>query len=283
MTLDSLILHPRSREMIDKLMHKLPQALLLEGVDGVGVATVARAIAAAVGSQDFVTLPKKKVKNEFVVDMNEGSIIIDDIRQLYMQTRAGQSGKQVYIIDTGARSMTVAAQNAFLKLLEEPRNDVHFIIATHHADKLLPTITSRCQHLTLLPITDEQTDNMIAGLGVLDTTKQTRLAFVGRGKPALIKKLAASEEEYEARVNIMKDAKVLLSGKPYDKLVLINKYRDKRSDSITLLDDMNYQLKTIIKSQPDGKIAADIARNLDIQTRISAGGNIRLQLMAGVL
>lgn len=283
MTLDDLVLHPRTREMINKILNKMPHALIVEGVDGIGVSATAQAIAKHFTNHEFMILPKKKQKTEFVVDMEEGSVVIDDIRQLYTQTRVVQDTKQVFVIDTGAKSMTTGAQNAFLKLLEEPRDDTHFIIATHHADQLLPTIASRCQKLSLLPATDAQTQNLINQLGVLDSTKQTRLAFVGRGKPALIKRLVSDDEQYDARVRIMKDAKTMISGTNYEKLVTINNYRDKRADSLTLIDDMNYQLKTVLKSQPDGSIASTIARNLDIQSRISGGGNIRLQLMNGML
>lgn len=281
--LSELVLHPRTAKQLTQITHNLPHALIIGGSIGVGVAQAAKAIAQAVGSPEFVVLPKKKSNTEFVVDMDEGSTVIGDIRLLYVQTRTKQPGKQVYIIDTGRKSMTVGAQNALLKLLEEPRNDVHFIIATHSVDQLLPTIASRCQQLTLRDITGEQTAEYIKELGVTDVTMSRRLAFVGRGRPALIKRLATDKELYDARVTIMSDAKVILAGNHYEKIIALQKYRESRSDSLTLLGDMIYQLQIVLKSNPDRRLVADIEGYLKSSDRINAGGNVRLQLTAGVL
>lgn len=283
MTLDSLVLHPRTKKDAERIARRLPHALIINGPSGVGVTELAKAIARENRSPEFTILPKKKIKNEFVVDMNDGNIVIEDIRDLYAQTRTKQPGKHVYILDTGEKTITPSAQNAFLKLLEEPRSDVHFIIATHHPDQLLPTITSRCQRLQLLPVTDEQTTYLVKELGVNDETKVKRLAFVGRGRPALLKRLANSEEEYNARVQIMTDAKVLLSGSLYEKLSIVQKYRDNRPDCLTLLEDAVYQLHTVIKSSQNRSLIKSIEMYLQAHDNIAVGGNIRLQLTSAVL
>ncbi len=283
MSLDSLILHPRTRQIAQKIATNLPHGLIIDGPVGIGVRTTAEAIARETGATVFVIEPKRKVKGELAVDLFEGSVIIDDIRELYHQTRTGQHNKHVYILDTGGKSMTRGAQNAFLKLLEEPRSNLHFIIATHQFDQLLPTIVSRCQRLPLHPITDEQTMGLIESLGISDTTKRTRLAFVGRGLPALIKRLSDDETLYEARIAIMRDAKTLLGSDTYDKLITIHRYRESRADALTLIDDVNHQLRTILRSQPNKQLVATIERFLEIRAAISAGGNIRLQLTSGVL
>lgn len=280
---DDIALHPRTRALALKIADNLPHGLIIDGASGSGVVTVARAFARAVGSPEIVLYPKKKQKSEFIIDMNDGNIIIDDIRELYEQTRTKQPGQRVYVIDTGNKSLTVPAQNAFLKLLEEPRDGVHFIIATHRPDQLLPTIISRSQRLSLLPITIEQTQQLINELQVSDETKRARLTFVGQGRPALIHRLANDDNLYEKRVGIMTDAKTMISGETYDKLVVIHRYRDNRVDTITLLDDMNHQLQTIIRRQPDQRLVRDIERHLRTRDLIARAGNIRLQLTADVL
>lgn len=288
MKLFDLTLHPRSELMAKRLIDNMPHALVVEGPSGIGAMTVATAIANELGATvPFIIRPKKKVKTEFVVNMNEGSVIIDDIRELYQQTRTFTAEKRVIIIDTGEKSMTTGAQNAFLKLLEEPREGTYFIIATHHVDQLLPTITSRSQKLTLLPVTSEQTSQIIDELGITDAVKKTRLAFVGNGLPALIKRLADDENAYESRVAIVRDAKMMLGSDTYEKIVTIHRYRDARLEALTLIDDMNHQIRTILSSQPNSsaswRIAMAIDTNLDIRAKIAAGGNIRLHLTSGVV
>lgn len=280
---NTLVFHSRTQKLVDHYAANLPHGLIVDGAIGSGVLAVAKYLAAANRSPEFIISPKKKVKNEWVVDDKEGSVIIDDIRLLYKQTRTRQPGKQVYIIDTGEKSMTVSAQNAFLKLLEEPHAGIHFIIATHHPEQLLPTIHSRTQRLSLLAITDQQTSTLIDELSVEDTTKRARLAFVGRGRPALIKRLAADDAAYESRIKIMSDAKTMLGSDTYQKIQVAHSYKDSRGDALTLIDDMNYQLQTIIRKQPDTRLAAAIDRHLVARDRILAGGNIRLQLAADML
>lgn len=283
MSLDSLVLHPKTRDIAQKIATNLPHGLIIDGPVGIGVRATAEAIAHTTGATVFVIEPKKKMKNELTVDPIDGNVVIDDIRDLYHHTRAGQHNKHIYILDTGGKSMTRGAQNAFLKLLEEPRSNLHFIIATHQFDQLLPTIVSRCQRLSLHTVTDEQTMEIIDSLGISDTTKRTRLAFVGRGLPALIKRLASDDTLYESRVAIMRDAKTLLGDDMYEKLVTIYRYRESRADTLTLIDDVNHQLRTIIRSQPNKQLVTTIDRFLEIRSAIASGGNIRLHLTSGVL
>jgi DNA polymerase-3 subunit delta' len=56
-------------------------------------------------------------------------------------------GKKVVVIMTMVETMRKETANSFLKLLEEPSDGVMFILTTHHYEQLLPTITSRCQHI----------------------------------------------------------------------------------------------------------------------------------------
>lgn len=281
--LNALVLHPRTKILAEKLELHLPHGLVIDGPIGSGVLAVAKAMATSVGSLEIIICPKKKVKGEYIIDLHEGNVIIQDIRKLYEQTRTGQPNEQVYIIDTGDKSMTLGAQNAFLKLLEEPRSGIHFIIATHQYDQLLPTIVSRTQRLSLTPITDEQADNMIDSLGITDSVKKVRLSFVGRGRPALIKRLASDEKTYDSRVAIMSDAKTMLGNDAYQKMLIIHNYRDNRANALTLIDDMNHQVQTILRTQPKQQLVADIERYLSARHKIAAGGNIKLHLAAAVL
>lgn len=275
--------HPRTEKSIERLMTSLPQGLIIDGPSGVGVVATAEYIAQFIDAQLFTIEPKKSKDGKMIVDKQEGNIIIEDIRQLYDQVRTTQSKTQIYLFDTGERSMTVAAQNAFLKLLEEPRAGLHFIIATHQADQLLPTIISRSQRLSLLPVTQAQTAQLLDEIGIDDPVKKARLAFVGNGLPGLIKRLLADEKAYDKRVELMSDAKNMLAGSIYQKIATIHKRKDNRADAVTLLDDMNHQLKVIMQTKPEAKLARDIARNLETRKLILAGGNIRLQLTAAVL
>ena len=71
---------------------------------------------------------------------------VDDIRQLIENViYAPVVGKyKVYIIDE-VHMLSTSAFNAFLKTLEEPPENVIFILATTEPQKIIPTVLSRCQ------------------------------------------------------------------------------------------------------------------------------------------
>lgn len=277
------ILHPKSKLQVEAMTKSLPNALIIDGVVGTGVSTVANFIARAQMSPEFIILPKKKLRGEYSIDMAEGSVIVEDIRRLYDGTRSKLSSKRVFVIDTGLKSLTLPAQHAFLKLLEEPNEHCHFIIATHEPGLLLPTVISRCQRISLLPITEKQTNDFIEKLNVDDPLYRSQLLFIGAGLPALLVRLTSDRKLFEHRVVIMQDAKGLLQGSDYEKLLTINRYKDNRQDSLTLLDDMCHQLRIAIRSQPSMRIARIIDKCIDAKLAISLGGNIRLQLISAVL
>ena len=85
------------------------------------------------------------------------SIGVDEIRDIIadVYTRPFKAKKKVYIIEDG-EALTVGAQNALLKVLEEPPEYAVFILCTSEAEKILPTIQSRSRILRFLPKSDNE-------------------------------------------------------------------------------------------------------------------------------
>ena len=115
---------------------RIPHALLFIGSRGTGKTSIARIFATAVGAKPIDVY-------EIDAASNRG---IDDIRELReaVHTLPYESPRKVYIIDE-VHMLTKEAFNALLKTLEEPPAHVVFILATTEPEKLLDTITSRCQ------------------------------------------------------------------------------------------------------------------------------------------
>lgn len=86
-------------------------------------------------------------------------------------------GKRTVIILTGIDTMRKESANAFLKLLEEPSDNVMFILTATKSDQLLPTIVSRCQHIRLAPLTQEEITN---GLVTYDGMAKEDAQFMAR-------------------------------------------------------------------------------------------------------
>lgn len=81
---------------------------------------------------------------------------VDNIRSLREEASyaAASSKYKVYIIDE-VHALSKDAFNALLKLLEEPPAHVKFVLATTEANKVLDTISSRCQRFDFKKITKE--------------------------------------------------------------------------------------------------------------------------------
>ena len=86
------------------------------------------------------------------------SIGVDDIRDQLCSDiliRPYSSPWKIYIVDE-AEKMTVQAQNALLKTIEEPPAYGMVLLLTENSQSFLPTILSRCVTLKLRPVKDEQ-------------------------------------------------------------------------------------------------------------------------------
>lgn len=90
--------------------------------------------------------------SEHTTYLNEtiASISIDEIRILKKELTYGvDQDKKKYIVILHADLLTLAAQNACLKLLEEPPARTYLILVTSALNQLLKTIQSRCMIITL--------------------------------------------------------------------------------------------------------------------------------------
>ena len=79
--------------------------------------------------------------------------------ELIRTARAGvfirpNEGRRKVLIFPRAQDMNATGQNALLKLLEEPPSYAMFLLLADAAEKLLPTIRSRCSELRLSPLPD---------------------------------------------------------------------------------------------------------------------------------
>ena len=79
-------------------------------------------------------------------------IVVDQIRELVKDASVlpNEAAGKVYIFPE-ADAMNIAAQNALLKLLEEPPSFVTFLLCTESRDALLPTVRSRCAEVRTAP------------------------------------------------------------------------------------------------------------------------------------
>lgn len=207
--LASLILHPATRRTLEALRHQPPQALLLTGPTGTGKSTVAQAWAEQVAGASAIT---------HVTPDEKGSIGIDAIRDLYRASRTRHTTWRIIILRQ-ADAMSLEAQNAFLKLLEEPRPYVVFLLCADNAEALLPTILSRVQQVALQPVSDEALRALITKRQPsASPTDIQQLLFIAEGRVGVLHQLLDDPTRLQGERQTVQLAKQLLTDPPYERL-----------------------------------------------------------------
>lgn len=85
------------------------------------------------------------------------NILVDQIRELLKDAykKPYENEKKVYIVEYGD-DMNEQAQNAFLKLLEEPPQYAVFVILAENTESLLLTVRSRCELIKFPPVSKDR-------------------------------------------------------------------------------------------------------------------------------
>ena len=168
---------------------RLNHAWLIEGPRGVGKATLAWRIARSLIAHgvvwpDGLDVPEDHPVSRRIRALNEPNatlikrtvdpktgresrdITVAEIRQLRSSLLLAPSGNRprVIVIDS-ADEMNENAANAVLKILEEPQNNVFFLLISHSSAALLPTIRSRCCRLRCVELPPELLRKAIANAG----------------------------------------------------------------------------------------------------------------------
>lgn len=117
-----------------------------------------------------------------VDDPEKKTVYVDLIRQLQADAyiRPNEGRHKVYVIPR-AQNMNENAQNALLKLIEEPPSYAVFLLLTDNAEKLLPTVRSRCAELRLEPIPRDQALSWLASQCPKEDPAALEAAYVRAG------------------------------------------------------------------------------------------------------
>ena len=131
----------------------------------------------------------------FLTHEKPNVISVEDIRTQInndMSIKPYSGRWKIYIVNE-AEKMTVQAQNALLKTLEEPPEYGVILLLVSNVNALLPTILSRCVQLNMKPVRDAQVkDYLMKTMQIPDYKADICVAFA-RGNVGKAKRLALSD------------------------------------------------------------------------------------------
>lgn len=252
-----MIGHNKVRDRFSKSVSKnaLSHAHLIIGEDGIGKSLLADEFA-----YKILGIPSQRGHVDIVHYKSEkASFGVDLVRNIIAEAnkKPYECDRKVIIIHNGEK-LTVAAQNALLKTIEEPLTGIFIIILSSNIDSILETIRSRCQIHRLAPLSKEEINLYISKKynGIDDELNRTLISF-SEGIPGRVDKFMNDDIFKDIRNTVIEMLKDIGHGK----IEVPIKYSDK---FYSMKGNEEEILETITIFARDSIIFKEIENNLSI-------------------
>jgi DNA polymerase-3 subunit delta' len=224
-------------------------ACIFAGESGIGKKTLARAYAAALQCEaprdgyacgvcrSCRLLREGRHPDVFYVSgTNKKSIGAEDVREQMKHPLASKpfGFKYKIIIVDGADTMTPQAQNAMLKIIEEPPAYGLFIFLAERLSGVLPTVLSRCVVYKLKPLTDDGVKRALTARGLPADGAAYARGNLGRAIEM------ASSEGFGKMAALAAEVSQTIRGMSILSAMAFYRRFDEHRESISLLLDMLY-------------------------------------------
>lgn len=252
MKLTNFIGNEKVIDRLSKLMEsgRFPHALIIEGEEGIGKKTLAKDIACALVCRGDdkpcgeCSQCKKAIAaihpdiSEYIPAGTANSFHVDTVRNIindaYVQPN--EADYKIYIL-ANAHCMNQNAQNALLKILEEPPKYVVFILTTNSKSALLSTVLSRSVCVSLEGVDIERAANYITSYCEnvdYNTAKKTVETFNGNIGKAIDSLQDSKTSELVDVCN--KICKALATSNEYEMMTLCSVFQKDRQGVVFACD-----------------------------------------------
>ena len=165
------------------------------------------------------------------------NLSVDDIRE---QVKLNSSIKpyacryKIFVLEN-ADKMTVAAQNALLKILEEPPNFLIFFLLGENIKNFLPTIISRCAIINIKSVLIPEVKKFLIQNGTSEELAQICSVY-SQGNIGRALKLASDEKFIAMREKIIEIINNLSNCNAANALLFVNEFENFKDDLKTVFD-----------------------------------------------
>lgn len=226
---NDLLLHPLTKRQIEVFLASPSHALMLTGPEGSGKGTLAIAVAAGILSipiKGFIDYPYT-----LLITSKDGKAIgIEAVRQLeqFLSLKVPGQHKAAHdrvVVIENAHALTIEAQNALLKMLEEPPKGTVLILTASFQQAILPTIRSRAQAIAVNRLDREELMSHFTKQGA-DEADITQAYAISGGLPGRM--YALLHETDHPLLTATAQARQLLSQPAFERLTMVDELAKQR-------------------------------------------------------
>jgi DNA polymerase III subunit delta' len=285
---DGFLLHSSTHKRIKDFLEYPAHGVLISGEAGSGKKTIAKAL----GSEllDLKT-ELDSYPHLYHLKRPEGKqdIPIEDVRKVINSLQLKVPGKNKInklVIIEDANYLSIPAQNALLKSLEEPSIDTVFILTSDSSSNLLPTIISRVQEIKINPVSLDQAIKYWHDKH--DETVIRSSWQLSQGAPGLLNVLLDGANH--PLKNSVIDAKKFLGSSVYNRLLTVDQISKNKENYKNFLNALNKILRALQlnainsdKKQQSKNILDSRKAVLESLVSIEKNSNVKLTAMSLVL
>ncbi|MDQ4076081.1 MAG: DNA polymerase III subunit delta' [Chloroflexota bacterium] len=149
------------------------------------------------------------------------SVSVDAVRLMNNElTRRPHEGQWKVLLVPNVEELTIQAANAFLKTLEEPPPFVVILLTTRDPELVLPTIRSRCQPVSLLPLPIEQVERALRTQWGVEPEHARLLAKLSEGRIGWAIQAVQDDALLEKRREALERLQSALAGNRAERLLM---------------------------------------------------------------
>jgi hypothetical protein len=210
-------------------------------------------------------------------------VSVDQVRDLSISLNMGakRGGERRLVLVNDSFELNSRAQNALLKIVEEPPEGVFFLFLAGSEDFLLPTIVSRCQLIKLGgPTSEEVLSYGTRELGMKGS--EVDLLWLQAGKSAgEFLRYSVDEAARKKSLETLGSAKKFIPAGEYEKLIILKKYLANRVDALEFVRSLLVVIELVAKKGAKealslGALAEKAERAIQ---NLNANANARMELL----
>ena len=221
----------------------LSHAVLIFAKEGCGANHFAKLLAADIvgGREDDLRLINEDAHGQVQIIKGSGAsgqIRVESVRAINQNVNFSSLGgeKRVVIIQN-CENFNTSSANALLKNLEEPKDDITYILTTTDTSRVLSTIRSRCQMYSLTQPALHQAKAYFASY---TNEEKDEVISIYNGNIGMVKDALESPKRFEILQKALKAQKLIKSQDKYSLAKLLYTFNKKKDEFVLFLKDIEY-------------------------------------------